>query len=75
MIKIDENNQVDLAKMILKQRTKLNMSREKLARLSECSMGTIVNIEAGKTGTYFDILLRICSALDIEVFIQFKVGK
>ena len=43
-----ESSKTNLAKKVKQLREKLGLSREKLARLTDVSNNTIINIEAGK---------------------------
>jgi len=57
-----------LSQIVKKLREEKGLSQEKLARLSDVSNNTIVNIEAGKQNNpTIDTLKRIAKALEIPV--------
>ena len=63
-----ESSKNNLAKKVKQFREKLGLSQEKLARLSDVSNNTIINIEAGKQDNpTIDTLKKVAKALDVSV--------
>lgn len=63
-----ESNKNGLGKTVRKLRIKAGLSQGKLARLSDVSNNTIVNIEAGKQDNpTIETLKKVASALDASV--------
>jgi transcriptional regulator with XRE-family HTH domain len=63
-----ESSKNNLGKTVKKLREKLGLSQEKLARLSDVSNNTIINIEAGKQDNpTIETLKKVASALQVGV--------
>lgn len=63
-----ESNKNNLGKAVRKLRIKAGLSQGKLARLSDVSNNTIVNIEAGKQDNpTIDTLKKVAKALNVSV--------
>jgi len=65
---MSESNNQKLPTIIRKLREEKGLSQEKLARLSDVSNNTIVNIEAGKQkNPTIDTIRKIAKALDVSL--------
>ena len=65
---MSESNNQKLPTIIRKLRKEKGLSQEKLARLSDVSNNTIVNIEAGKQkNPTIDTIRKIAKALDVSL--------
>ena len=63
-----ESSKTNLARKVKQLREKLDLSQEKLARLSDVSNNTIINIEAGKQDNpTIDTLKKVAKALNVSV--------
>lgn len=56
-----------VGKIIKSERTKLGLSQEKLAELSEISTNSIGNIERGENSPTIEILNKIAKGMNISV--------
>lgn len=63
-----ESSKNNIAKIVKQLREKTGLSQEKLARLSDVSNNTIINIEAGKQNNpTIETLKKIARALEVGV--------
>lgn len=63
-----ESSKNNIAKIVKRLREKAGLSQEKLARLSDVSNNTIINIEAGKQGNpTIETLKKIAKALNTPI--------
>ena len=63
-----ESSKTNLARNVKQLREKIGLSQEKLARLSDVSNNTIINIEAGKQDNpTIDTLKKVARALNVSV--------
>jgi DNA-binding XRE family transcriptional regulator len=60
----------EIGKIIRKKRRELDVTQPQLAQEIDCNIASIVKIERGEKGYHFDILLRICDVLGLEIFIN-----
>jgi transcriptional regulator with XRE-family HTH domain len=63
-----ESSKNNIAKTVKRLREKMGLSQEKLARLSDVSNNTIINIEAGKQDNpTIETLKKIAKAFEIGI--------
>jgi len=63
-----ESSKNNIAKTVKRLREKMGLSQEKLARLSDVSNNTIINIEAGKQDNpTIETLKKIAKGLDTPI--------
>ncbi len=63
-----ESSKNNIAKTVKRLRDKMGLSQEKLARLSDVSNNTIINIEAGKQDNpTIETLKKIAKGLDTPI--------
>lgn len=61
---------MDYKEVIIKKRTKLGYSQNKLAQLVGISQPFMNEIEKGRKKPSLDILLRLCEVLNLELLVD-----
>ena len=59
---------MDYRTLIREKRKEKGLSQERLAKLVQVSQPFIAEIESGRKKPSVDVLMRICSVLDISLF-------
>ena len=64
----------DIARLVIKFRTKQNLTQQELARLVGTSYSAISRIESGQHKTSVETLRRIAKALGVRLVVGFESG-
>ncbi|MCA0388888.1 MAG: helix-turn-helix domain-containing protein [Bacteroidetes bacterium] len=65
-------NKTEIGRHIKEMRMHLGITQKDLAEISEVSLRSLVDIEAGKANPGFDQLQRIVETLGMEILIKVK---